>query len=54
MKDYEKFCLETAEKLGRTLEQKELDFLCWLYNRHVEEQKTKETLNINISVRKQH
>lgn len=39
MKGYEKFCLKTSVSLGRALEQKEVEFLSWLYNRYLEESK---------------
>lgn len=33
MNEYEKLCLKTTVSLGRALEQKELEFLSWLYDR---------------------
>ncbi|GGN50399.1 hypothetical protein [Oceanobacillus sp. MO10714A] len=38
MEEYNQFCLNTEIVLGRALEQRELEFLSWLYNRYLEEQ----------------
>ena len=43
LEEYNQFCLNTESNLGRTLEQKELEFLSWLYNRYVEEQQLETT-----------
>ncbi|MCF3942783.1 hypothetical protein [Oceanobacillus alkalisoli] len=45
MEEYNQFCLNTETSLGRALEQKELEFLSWLYNRYVEEQQLGEAGN---------
>lgn len=37
MFDFEKLCFDTKKKLGRALKEKELEFLRWLYERHMEE-----------------
>lgn len=34
---FEKLCLETKGKLGRALKENEVEFLRWLYDRHIEE-----------------
>lgn len=38
LEEYNQFCLNTEIVLGRELEQRELEFLSWLYNRYLEEQ----------------
>jgi len=48
LKDFEKLCLETACRLGRTLEQKEVEFLAWLYDRYEEESKRKTVENVEF------
>lgn len=37
MRDFEILCLDIEKELGRALEEKEMDFLRWLYQRHLEE-----------------
>lgn len=46
MEGYVEFLYKTELCLGRTLDQKEVDFLSWLYDRHLEEQQVNDTLEI--------
>lgn len=46
LEGYVEFLYKTELCLGRTLDQKEVDFLSWLYDRHLEEQQVNDTLEI--------
>lgn len=37
MKSFEQFCTDVSYDLGRVLKEEEIEFLCWLYERHIEE-----------------
>lgn len=37
MKSFVNICDETKNKLGRQLQEKEKDFLIWMYNKHQDE-----------------
>ena len=49
MNDFEKLCFETSVELGRALDEKEVDFLRWVHNRHLEELRDKGELQMDIN-----
>ncbi|MHA6250630.1 hypothetical protein [Oceanobacillus sp. CAU 1775] len=42
MESFELLCQKTSQELGRVLEEKEIKFLYWVFERHCEESKLKQ------------
>lgn len=41
MESFEQLCLKTSQELGRLLDEEEIKFLYWVFERHLEEVKEK-------------
>lgn len=50
MKSFVNICEETKTKLGRQLQEKEKDFLIWMYSKHQNEQGRQPQLSVYTEV----